>query len=162
MLNLRVGRGILLVDDSRLAEFLWVYNQGMPSVELLDAVKSTKYPLEAFLFVQRGLDRTVRGIHGEPEDDPALLEEDPATSSRHVSGRQLCEGLRDYAIDQYGLMAAAVLRHWGIHRCEDFGRIVFAMVDSGMMHKTDGDRLEDFHGVFDFREAFGPQTLVLS
>ncbi len=135
----------------------------MPSVDLLDIVKKTKYPLEAFLFVQRGLDQTVRGIHGEmDEDDEDLLLDDPVQSSRHVSGRQLCEGLRDYAIEQYGMMALTVLRYWGIHRCEDFGRIVFAMVDAGMMHKTDGDTLEDFDNVFDFREAFGPGTLVLN
>lgn len=136
----------------------------MPTVDLLEIVKQTKYPLEAFLFVQRGLDQTVRGIHGEMEeaDEDDLLMDDPAASSRHVSGRQLCEGLRDFAIEQYGLMAMTVLRYWGIHRSEDFGKIVFAMVDSGMMHKTEGDTIDDFIDVFDFRDAFGPQTLVLS
>ncbi len=144
--------------------FLWgiVYNVAMPSAELLEAVKLTKYPLDAFLFVQRGLDHTVRGIHGEPDEEADMLGDDPAQSSRHVSGRELCHGLRDYTTDQFGLMAGTVLRYWGINRCEDFGRIVFAMVDSGMMHKTQGDTIEDFSEVFDFREAFGVESLVLS
>lgn len=133
----------------------------MPSAELADAVARTRYPLDAFLFVQRGLDHTVRAIHGEPDDDESLLLEDPAQSSRHVSGAQLCEGLREYTLQQYGLMSATVLRHWGICRCEDFGKIVFAMVESGMMHKTEGDTIHDFENLFDFREAFGPQALVL-
>ncbi len=132
----------------------------MVSAELLQAVKQTKYPLEAFLFVQQGLDQTVRNLHGEPEDEDIL--EDPAESERHVSGRQLCSGLRDFAVQQYGLMALTVMRYWGIHRCEDFGNIVFAMVEAGVMHKTDGDTIEDFQNVFEFKDAFGPGTLVLS
>lgn len=132
----------------------------MVSAELLEAVKQSKYPLDAFLFVQQGLDQTVRALHGEPDDQDIL--EDPADSERHVTGRQLCTGLRDYAVAQFGLMAPTVLRYWGIHRCEDFGNIVFGMVDAGVMHKTDGDTLEDFHNVFDFKDAFGPQTLVLN
>ena len=132
----------------------------MVSAELLHAVKQTKYPLEAFLFVQQGLDQTVRNLHGEPDDEDIL--EDPAESERHVSGRQLCSGLRDFAVQQYGLMALTVMRYWGIHRCEDFGNIVFAMVDAGVMHKTDGDTIEEFQNVFDFKDAFGPATLVLS
>ncbi|MEM1098167.1 MAG: Minf_1886 family protein [Planctomycetota bacterium] len=132
----------------------------MVSAELLDAVKRTKYPIEAFLFVQQGLDQTVRSLHGDLDDEDIL--EDPADSERHVTGRQLCGGLRDFAVEQFGLMALTVLRYWGIHRCEDFGNIVFAMVEAGVMHKTDGDTIEDFQNVFDFKEAFGPQTLVLS
>ena len=119
--------------------------------ELLHVVASTKYPLEAFIFVQRGLDFTVRGTHGEQEDQG----EEPAT--RHVSGQQLCNGLREFAVKQYGLLARTVLQRWQITSCEDFGHIVFAMVDGGLMHKSDGDTLRDFRGVFDFADAFSPQ-----
>ncbi|MEM7576787.1 MAG: Minf_1886 family protein [Planctomycetota bacterium] len=136
------------------------YICGMVSAELLEAVRLTRYPLEAFLFVQQGLDQTVRDMHGEPDDDDIL--EDPAESERHVTGRELCTGLRDFAVEQFGLMALTVLRYWGIHRSEDFGNIVFAMVDAGVMHKTDGDTIEDFQNVFEFKDAFGPETLVLS
>ena len=119
----------------------------------------TRYPLDAFAFVQRGLDFTVRREHGEPDPAVELVEDD--APSRHVSGRMLCEGLRDYALQQYGLLAGTVLRRWRITRCEDFGHIVFAMVDSGMMHKTDEDSIQDFTDVFSFREAFGSTDVAL-
>lgn len=122
--------------------------------DLLEIARGTPYPLDAFLFVQRGLDYTVRRVHGEPEEQP-----DPESgeeSNRHVSGRQLCEGLRDFAIHEYGLMARTVLKRYRILGCEDFGQIVYAMVDSGLMHKTDEDDIAEFSGVFDFAEAFTP------
>ena len=112
--------------------------------------QKTKYALSAFLFVQRGLDHTVRGIHGE-------LDDTKPPRSRHVSGQELCEGLRDFAIQEYGLLARTVLRRWNITSCEDFGHIVFAMVDSGLMQKTENDTIHDFVGIFDFAEAFSPQ-----
>ncbi len=116
-------------------------------INLREIAKSTKYPLDAFLFVQQGLDYTVRRIHGEPE------EEQPA-ERRHVRGAQLCIGLRDYAIEQYGLMARTVLQRWRIHTCEDFGRIVFALIDAELMLATEEDSIDDFTGVFDFADAF--------
>lgn len=128
-------------------------------MELLELATQTRYPIDAFLFVQRGLDFTVRSLHGEP--DPSALEDEDAyeadAETRHVSGPQLCQGLRDFAIDQYGLMAQTVLRRWRITNSEDFGHIVFAMVDANMMRKTDNDQVEDFYNVFDFDEAFAPQ-----
>ncbi len=132
----------------------------MPSSELAQAVKSTRYPLDAFIFVQRGLDFTVRREHGEPADD--YDPSDPDQPSRHVTGQQLCLGLRDFAIQQYGLLAGTVLRRWRVTRCEDFGYIVFAMVDAGMMHKTDVDTIEDFTNAFSFREAFGGTPVALN
>ena len=130
------------------------------SIDLAEAVKRTRYPADAFVFVQRGLDFTVRREHGELTED--YDPDDPDQPSRHVSGRVLCEGLRDYAIQQYGLLAGTVLRRWRIHRCEDFGHIVFAMVDAGIMHKTDDDSIADFENLFSFRDAFGKPTLALN
>ena len=121
--------------------------------DLISVVRSTKYTLDAFLFVQRGLEFTVNRVHGEADPDA-----EPA--ARHVTGEDLCLGLRDYAIEQYGLLARTVLRRWGITRCEDFGNIVFAMVDAGLMQKTDDDTIEDFRDVFDFKQAFSPTLQV--
>jgi uncharacterized repeat protein (TIGR04138 family) len=103
------------------------------------------YPAEAYEFIQHGLSYTVQRIHGA-DDNPK--------ANRHVSGPQLCEGLREFALHQYGLMARAVLRRWNLTCTLDFGRIVFALVEAGHMQKTDEDTLEDFKGVFDFRAAF--------
>ena len=121
--------------------------------DLLTVVGETKYPLDAFLFVQRGLDFTVRRTHGEPKAGAKA-------GDRHVTGKILCTGLRDYAIDQYGLLARTVLQRWRITNCEDFGHIVFAMVEAGLMSKTEDDTLRDFAGVFSFDEAFGDRALL--
>jgi uncharacterized repeat protein (TIGR04138 family) len=127
---------------------------------MLSIARQTKYPIDAFLFVQRGLDFTVTRLHGKCEPRKGAKGKREDDESRHVSGQQLCLGLRDFAIDQYGLMAQAVLRRWKITSCEDFGRIVFAMVQAKLMRKTEGDRIEDFSEVFDFAEAFSPQLML--
>ncbi len=74
---------------------------------------------------------------------------------RHVSGEELAWCCRDFAILQYGPMAQTVLEHWGIRRTDDLGRIVFALVEVGLLVTQPGDREEDFAGRFDFAEAFG-------
>lgn len=113
--------------------------------------KAGPYPIEAFNFVRDGLSYTARREHENME----LLPE----SDRHVTGQQLCIGLRDFAIDQYGILAPTVLEHWRIRRTDDFGRIVFAMIDAGLMTRTDNDTFEDFRAVYDFREAFDDREL---
>ncbi len=82
------------------------------------------------------------------------------SDSRHVTGQQLCLGLRDFAINRYGMMAPAVLRAWNLRSTDDFGRIVFAMIEHGLMSKTAEDSLEDFRSVYDFDEAFARDELV--
>jgi uncharacterized repeat protein (TIGR04138 family) len=124
--------------------------------DLMAVVNRTRYPLDAFIFVQRGLDYTVRREHGELDADPEQLDPE-SLHDRHVDGRTLCYGLRDYAHQQYGLMARAVLKRWNIHNSEDFGHIVFAMVEAGLMHKTDEDSVDDFIDVFDLANAFDEQ-----
>lgn len=103
------------------------------------------YPPEAYEFVQQGLSYTVAQIHGKVAKPRAC---------RHVNGQQLCEGIRQYAINQYGLMATTVLNLWNITSTLDFGRIVFALIEAGQMQKTNEDTLEDFRNVFDFKAAF--------
>lgn len=110
------------------------------------------YPLEAFNFVREGLSYTVQRLHKDPASVPE--------SSRHISGQQLCLGLRDFAIEQYGLLAMVVLKHWHVSRTDDFGRIVFAMIEAGLMSRTDQDSLDDFRAVYDFDEAFAQDELL--
>jgi uncharacterized repeat protein (TIGR04138 family) len=73
---------------------------------------------------------------------------------RHISGRELAEGVRGLALDRYGPMARTVLEHWGIHATEDLGCVVFALVEQGILIGQHDDRPEDFADVFDFEEAF--------
>jgi uncharacterized repeat protein (TIGR04138 family) len=117
-----------------------------PIKNLMEIAAKTRYPLDAFHFVRRGLDFTVHNIHANPEQ--------MAEEQRHVSGKQLSVGLRDFAVDQYGLLARTVLARWGVTRTDDFGRIVFAMVDSGVMQATPADSVHDFENVYDFTDAF--------
>jgi len=132
----------------------------VPTLSLKEIAHNAGYAVDAFLFVQRGLDYTVKRIHGEEPACVSTDQDEPQHISRHVSGQQLCHGLRDFAKREYGLMAKSVLARWRIHRSEDFGRIVFAMVDAGLMHKTADDTIEDFIDVFSFEEAFSDPLLL--
>jgi len=156
------------------------------TIDLHSIAAKAGYSVEAFIFVQRGLDFTVRREHGDPPDEldaqpqqaddisdevemlgldsddlEELQELEADQPSRHVSGRQLCEGLRDFAIQEYGLLARTVLRRWRVYRTADFGCIVFAMVDAGMMQKTDEDTADDFADVYLFSDAFAPAASLI-
>jgi uncharacterized repeat protein (TIGR04138 family) len=111
------------------------------------------YPQEAYEFVQRGLSYTVQKIH-EAQTDPE--------ASRHVSGQQLCEGLREFSLKQWGMLACVVLDRWGIHATVDFGRIVFALIEAGQMQKTPEDCIDDFRDVYDFKTSFGSDYRIPS
>jgi uncharacterized repeat protein (TIGR04138 family) len=117
------------------------FNEAVAEIVAQDA----RYDAEAYAFVREGLDFTVKMLkknaHGAPEH-------------RHVSGQELLEGLRRYALEQFGPMSKTVLQHWGIRQCADFGELVFNMVEKGVLGKTDRDSREDFKGGYDFEEAF--------
>lgn len=103
-----------------------------------------------FEFVRDGLQHTSERIHkGLDEDDV-----------RHVSGQELCEGLRDLAIRRYGPLARTVLEHWNVRRTEDFGKIVFTLIDMGILRKTEDDSIKDFVDVYAFDEAFAEGELI--
>lgn len=108
------------------------------------------YPAEAFDFVVRGLGFTVERLHGKVAEGEI----------HHVDGRQLCVGLRDYALKQWGMMARTVLQRWGITQTMDFGRIVYAMIDAGMMRKREEDSLEDFREVYEFSAVFDGEYII--
>ena len=97
-----------------------------------------RYQVGAYLFVREGLDHTLRQLK-EP---------------RHVSGQELLEGLREYALKEFGPVSKRVLSEWGINECIDFGNIVFNLIEQGLLGKTDEDSIEDFSGGYDFTEAF--------
>ena len=100
--------------------------------------KDARYMPSAYLFVRDGLDHTVRKL-----DTP-----------RHVSGQELLEGMREYALQEFGPVARRVLSEWGINECVDFGHIVFNLVGEGLLGKTDEDSIRDFMDGYDFHEAF--------
>ncbi len=78
--------------------------------------------------------------------------------NRNVSGTDLCWALRDFALRQWGMMADLVLQKWNIKSTDDFGRIVFALVENGFMQKEPHDSIDDFRSVYDFAEVFKPSS----
>ena len=127
-----------------------------PPKFVVDVAARTPYPPEAFAFVREGLHLAATQVHGPEAElmNPALA------GKRHVSGQQLCEGLRDLAIRRWGLMAKTVMQNWHIRSTLDFGKIVYAMIDNQLMQKTDQDSLEDFRDTFDFAQAFSPENCL--
>ena len=100
--------------------------------------RADRYDERAFLFVLAALE----------------YEQSRLPARRHITGEELSRACRDYALDQYGLLARTVLEHWGIHRTADFGAIVYALIDAGLLVRRAEDREEDFHDVFVFADAF--------
>src|ERR1043166_1617140 len=113
--------------------------------ETLEAIiaKDPRYPRGAYLFLREALDHTqrivVKGNQGEP---------------RHVTGRELLAGIREFALREFGPMTITVLAEWGISQCSDFGELVFNLVDHNLLNKTEKDSREDFKEGYDFYEAF--------
>jgi len=83
-----------------------------------------------------------------------LLTQKQLKREGHLTARELLEGIRELGLNQYGPMVKTVFNRWGVNTTEDFGEIVFNMVENGLMGKTDNDSREDFRGVYDFDEAF--------
>jgi uncharacterized repeat protein (TIGR04138 family) len=111
------------------------------TAELLKA--DPRYAADAYAFVGEALSFTAKQLN-KPAEGPG----------HHVSGAELLEGIRQYALQQYGPMAKTILNTWGIQNCLDFGHIVFNMVNRKILGKTDEDSLDDFKGGFDFDQAF--------
>lgn len=104
-----------------------------------------KYPKGAYSFVREALEFTVKNI--SPEN---LANQ----TRQHITGQKLLEGIREYALLQYGPMTLTVFNRWHIQNCEDFGNIVYKMIENNILGKTDHDSKEDFKNGFDFYEAF--------
>ncbi len=111
------------------------------------------YAPQSFQFIRDGLAHTAETVHGQTTET-TLTELGIIDEDRHVSGYELCIGLRDFAIHRYGMMAMTVLAKWGITETRDFGNIIFALVDADLMRATDNDHIDDFDGVYDFDEVF--------
>ena len=105
--------------------------------------KDQRFHRDAYLFVREALDHTQKVVAKESRGQP-----------RHVTGQELLRGIRDFALDQFGPMAITVFEEWGVRNTQDFGEIVFNMVEAGLLAKTDQDTRADFEGCYNFDEAF--------
>ena len=105
--------------------------------------KDARYHRDAYIFLREGLDFTQK-----------LISKENRGATRHVTGQELLDGLRQFALQEFGPMAKTVLEEWGITQCADFGNIVFNMVEIGLLAKTDKDSHDDFQTGYDFIDAF--------
>ncbi len=113
--------------------------------------RDPRYAYEAYEFVFAALAHTQKMLGRVPP--PEGTSSEGTEKDYHVSGRQLLEGIRDLALEQFGLMARTVFRMWGIDRTDDFGEIIFNLVEANLMSKTPQDTRRDFHAVYDLDEA---------
>lgn len=133
-----------------------MFDPSQPLAQLLR--EDRRYRFEAYVFVFEALSYAHNTLGmgseapSEPIEEPA--DEENEGPQRHVTGQELCEAVRQYAVEQYGLMAKTVLNHWGIHSTSDLGEIVFNLIRIGRMRKTPRDVREDFDDVYDFDTAF--------
>ena len=112
------------------------------TVDLIIA-KDTRFARDAYTFVREALDFTQK-----------LAGKETRSAIRHVSGQELLAGIRKFALEQFGPMAATVFEEWGVKSCRDFGEIVFNMVENRLLAKTDKDTRDDFQNGYDFTDAF--------
>jgi len=102
-----------------------------------------RFTREAYHFTREALDHTQK-----------LISRENRGTVRHVTGQELLEGIRQFALQQFGPMTVTVLEEWGIRSCHDFGDVVFNMVESGLLAKTEKDTRADFKAGYDFTAAF--------
>jgi hypothetical protein len=113
--------------------------------EALESIVASdpRYQRDAYIFLRDALDYTTKQqkkIRG--------------ATVRHVAGPELLEGVRQYALKEFGPMVISVFSFWGIRTCEDIGHMVFNLIDAGIFGKTEEDSLEDFKALYDFHDAF--------
>lgn len=110
-----------------------------------------RYNVAAYHFVFEALDYTMMrlGRHRRRGAD------------RHLSVCELLDGIRSYALEQYGPLARVVLESMGVFDSADLGELVFNLVEKGLLNKQDTDSKEQFVQFgFSFREAFDEGALA--
>lgn len=119
--------------------------QKIEFTEALDNIVAAdkRFDRDAYLFLRDALDHTIK-----------LRKKQRTEMSRHVSGQELLDGVRQYALREFGPMVLSVFEHWGVKSCEDFGEMVFNLIRVGVFGKNENDAPEDFKSGYNFRDAF--------
>ena len=104
----------------------------------IESGRDPRYRPAAYIFVLQGLEFCFAKI-GE---------------KKHVSGQKLSECLAQFAHRQFGPLAFQVLQWWGVRATDDFGFIVYNLIEIGVMSKTASDSVGDFFNVFDLKDFF--------
>jgi uncharacterized repeat protein (TIGR04138 family) len=104
--------------------------------------REKRFDPHAYFFLKDALDFTLK-----------RAAETNAGQARHVTGQELLEGFRDFALEQFGPMASTLMREWGVRKCQDVGDMVFHLIEEQVFGKQDSDRREDFAESFDFEDS---------
>jgi uncharacterized repeat protein (TIGR04138 family) len=115
------------------------FTEALDSIVACDA----RYQRDAYVFLRDALDFTTK-----------QQKKIKGVGVRHVNGPELLDGVRRYALKEFGPMVMTVFDNWGIHSCEDIGNIVFNLIGAGVFGKTEEDSIEDFKNVYNFEDAF--------
>jgi uncharacterized repeat protein (TIGR04138 family) len=127
------------------SEGAFLLMQKIGFAEALDSIvgRDPRYPREGYVFLRDALDFTTK-----------QQKKLKGVSVRHVTGPELLDGVRRYALKEFGPMVMTVFDNWGIRSCEDIGHMVFNLIGAGVFGKTEEDSIEDFKNVYDFDDAF--------
>jgi uncharacterized repeat protein (TIGR04138 family) len=130
---------------SRALKRAYLLMQKIGFAEALDSIVASdpRYQRDAYVFLRDALDFTTK-----------QQKKIKGVSVRHVTGPELLDGVRRYALKEFGPMVITVFDNWGIHSCEDVGNIVFNLIGAGVFGKTEEDSIEHFKNVYDFEEVF--------
>ena len=119
------------------------YFYDMPDIFDEIIQKDPRYKVQAYAFVLSALE----------------VARAQTKKTSHVTGQELCQGFKTLAISEFGIMAKTVLEKWGVTKTDDIGEIVYNMIDAGLLSKTDEDKIEDFHNVYDFEKVFDKEYM---
>lgn len=114
----------------------------------------SRYPIDAYQFVREALAYASDNMELQLQEFERFSDGDATVVERHFTGQQLCEAIRQYAVNQFGYLAKVVLRNWNIDSTSCFGDLVYNMIDAEMMKKSEEDRREHFNDVYDFDDVF--------
>ncbi|OUW17905.1 MAG: hypothetical protein CBD18_03705 [Opitutales bacterium TMED158] len=121
--------------------------QNFAEMVALIVKEDDRYAKESYGFLKEALDFT---MDKERKRKGKVV----SKNQRHVTGQELLEGVREFALDQYGPLAYTVLTSWGLSRCEDIGEMVFNLIEYGVFSKNEDDSREDFSSIYTFEDAF--------
>jgi uncharacterized repeat protein (TIGR04138 family) len=125
-----------------------------PDHPLADVVRRDgRYALEAYEFIFDAIDYARHRL---------AAQRGGLRKVRHISPRELLEGVRDLALEQFGLLATEVFCRWGIQTTSDVGEIVWNLVQSGDIELAPGETRADFDDVFDLKEELARQFRIMS
>jgi uncharacterized repeat protein (TIGR04138 family) len=100
--------------------------------------KDPRYKADAYDFVMEALEFSQKRLK----------------SRRHVSGQELLDGIKQLLMRKFGPLTMVILEHWGIKSTEDFGHIVFNLVENNLLTKTEEDCIDHFRNGYDFEKEF--------